>query len=90
MPFGHQLLVLLEDDHDLYEVLKRVHLITGNESAEEKAKNPFHNLESYVAIEYVHYPYRDIRYMNRPITSVSEDLIFLWVNGNCSCWQGRC
>jgi hypothetical protein len=54
MPFGHQLLVLLEDDHDLYEVLKRVHLITGNESAEEKAKNPFHNLESYVAIEYVH------------------------------------
>ncbi|KAJ9101770.1 hypothetical protein QFC21_003109 [Naganishia friedmannii] len=39
------------DDHDLYEVLKRVHLIPGDQSAGEKAKNPFYNLESYVAIE---------------------------------------
>ncbi|KAJ9113834.1 hypothetical protein QFC19_000027 [Naganishia cerealis] len=39
------------NDHDLYDVLKRVNLITGNESVEEKARNPFLDLDSYVAIE---------------------------------------
>lgn len=39
------------DDHELYEVLRRVHLIRGDETSEEKSSNPFMDLNSFVAIE---------------------------------------
>ena len=39
------------DDHELYEVLRRVHLIRGDETSEEKLSNPFMDLNSFVAIE---------------------------------------
>ncbi|RXK39909.1 hypothetical protein M231_02843 [Tremella mesenterica] len=39
------------DDWEIYEALKRVHLLSDNPGEEEKRDNPFSNLDTYVAVE---------------------------------------
>lgn len=39
------------DDHEIYETLRRVHLIPDNASADELKLNPFANLDTFVAVE---------------------------------------
>jgi ABC-type multidrug transport system fused ATPase/permease subunit len=42
----------MKDDHEIYESLRRVHLIPPGElSAEDLASNPFTYLETFVAVE---------------------------------------
>ncbi|WVO18186.1 hypothetical protein L204_105890 [Cryptococcus depauperatus] len=40
-----------KDDYEIYEALRRVHLLSDNLTREELDKNPFANLDTYVAIE---------------------------------------
>jgi len=43
-----------KDDHEVYETLRRVHLLPETLTKEEMRDNPFANLESFVAIgEYI-------------------------------------
>ena len=43
-----------KDDHEVYEALRRVHLLPETLTKEEMRGNPFANLESFVAIgEYI-------------------------------------
>ena len=39
------------DDHEIYEALKRVHLIPEVITARDLEENPFTNLDTFVAIE---------------------------------------
>ena len=38
------------DDHEIYEALRRVHLLDESVGAEELKDNPFANLDSFVAL----------------------------------------
>ncbi|WWD17007.1 hypothetical protein CI109_101443 [Kwoniella shandongensis] len=40
-----------KDDYEIYEALRRVHLLSDNLSKDELEKNPFANLDTFVAIE---------------------------------------
>lgn len=50
-PIRQTILSLHADDHDIYEALRRVHLIPDNTTPEELQENPFANLDTFVAVE---------------------------------------